>query len=75
MAGVGSRLLAHGLMLERGGRVAEARQRLETAIALGSQDASARCALARVEGSASLGSGCACAGMMEEMLFPSCKGR
>jgi Flp pilus assembly protein TadD len=67
--------LVHGLLLERGGRAAEARQRLETAIALGSQDAGARCALARVEGSASANPRCACASGMEEMLFPSCKGR
>ena len=58
--------VAHGLLLERVGRAAEARQRFETAIALGSQDAAARCAINR---------GCACASGMEEMLFPSCQGR
>jgi tetratricopeptide (TPR) repeat protein len=65
----------HGLLLERGGRAAEARQRFETAIVLGSQDAGARCALARVAGSANRDPACACASGMEEMLFPSCKGR
>ena len=40
--------LAHGLLLERAGQPAEARRRLQTAVALGSQDPSLRCALARL---------------------------
>ena len=67
--------LAHGLLLEAGGRGTEARQRLETAIVLGSQDAAARCALARVEGSASPDPRCACASGMEQLLFASCNAR
>jgi Flp pilus assembly protein TadD len=64
--------LAHGLLLEAGGRGTEARQRFETAIALGSQDAAARCALARVQGSASPDPRCACASGMEQLLFAKC---
>jgi tetratricopeptide (TPR) repeat protein len=67
--------VAHGLLLERAGRAAEARQRFETAIVLGSQDAGARCALARLKGLTNRDPGCACASEIEEMLFPSCKGR
>ena len=43
--------------------------------ALGSQDVAARCALARVEGSASPDPHCACASGMEQLLFASCNAR
>jgi tetratricopeptide (TPR) repeat protein len=67
--------LAHGLLLEAGGRGAEAKQRIETAIALGSQDPAARCAFARVDGSASPDLRCPCASGMEQLLFAPCSAR
>jgi len=43
--------LAHGLLLEASARNREAREKLRTAVALGSQDPAASCALARLSGS------------------------
>jgi tetratricopeptide (TPR) repeat protein len=63
--------VAHGLLLEKV-RPGEARQKLQTAIALGSQDAAARCALARLASGASSDPQCSCAGGLYQMLFPQC---
>ncbi len=63
--------VAHGLLLEKA-RPREASQKLQTALALGSQDAAARCALARLASGAPSGSQCACAGGLYQMLFPEC---
>jgi tetratricopeptide (TPR) repeat protein len=63
--------VAHGLLLEKV-RPREARQKIETAIALGSQDVTARCALARLASAAPSGPQCSCAGGLYEMLFPRC---
>jgi tetratricopeptide (TPR) repeat protein len=65
--------LAHGLVLEGIGRAKEARQRLETAIALDSHDMAARCGLARLAGSASPDPQCACQAKLYQLLFPSCE--
>jgi tetratricopeptide (TPR) repeat protein len=64
--------LAHGLLLERSGRPAEARQKLQTAVALGSQDPSLRCALARLAGSPNPAPECACLTGLEQLLLPGC---
>jgi tetratricopeptide (TPR) repeat protein len=64
--------LAHGLLLERTGRSRDARQKLQTASALGSQDPSLRCALARLEHIPDPGSGCACLTGLEQLLIPGC---
>ena len=64
--------LAHGLLLERSGRPGEARQRLQTAAALGSQDPSLRCALARLAHKTNPGSECTCLTGLEQLLLPGC---
>jgi tetratricopeptide (TPR) repeat protein len=64
--------LVHGLLLEGAGRKAEARQKLQTVIALNPQDLAARCALARLAVSAAPEARCACVGGLRELLFPSC---
>jgi tetratricopeptide (TPR) repeat protein len=64
--------LVHGLLLERG-QSAEARQRFQTALALGSQDLAARCALARVEQKAPPDPKCDCVKGLYEFLFPACE--
>ncbi len=63
--------LAHGLLLEKA-QPREARQQFQTALALGSQDASGRCALARLASATLPGPQCSCAGGLYEMLFPPC---
>ncbi len=63
--------LVHGLLLERG-QPREARQKLQTAMALGSHDLAVRCAVARLTPSASPDRLCACANGLYEMLFPKC---
>ena len=62
--------LAHGLLLERTGQPREARQRLQTAAALGSQDPSLRCALARLAHTPNPGSECTCRTGLEQLLLP-----
>jgi len=64
--------LAHGLLLERSGRPAEARQRLQTAVALGSQDPSLRCALERLAGPPNPAPECACLTGLEQLLVSGC---
>jgi tetratricopeptide (TPR) repeat protein len=63
--------VAHGLLLEKA-RPREAKQKFETAMALGSQDAAARCALARLGSGTASDAQCGCAGGLYEMLFPPC---
>ncbi len=62
--------LAHGLLLERTGRPREARQRLQTAAALGSQDPGLRCALARLANTPDTGPECACRTGLAQLLLP-----
>jgi len=64
--------LAHGLLLEQTGRPRDARQKLQTASALGSQDPSLRCALARLGHSPNPGSECTCLTGLEQLLIPGC---
>jgi tetratricopeptide (TPR) repeat protein len=63
--------LVHGLLLERG-QPREARQNLQTAMALGSHDLALSCAVARLTPSASLDPQCSCVSGLYEMLFPKC---
>jgi len=66
--------LAHGLLLERSARPVEARQRLQTAAALGSQDSGLRCALGRLSAAApNSDPACACHRGLEQLLFPGCQ--
>lgn len=67
--------LAHGLVLERARRPAQARQRLQTALALGSRDAAAKCALARLAREPNPTAECACHTGLEQMILPGCTGR
>ena len=64
--------VAHGLLLERSGRPKEARQKLQTAIALGSRDLAVRCALARLAASPSSDAQCGCQVALKQLLLPSC---
>ncbi len=67
--------LAHGLLLEQTGRSRDARQKFQTASALGSKDPSLRCALARLEHTAGPGPECACLKGLEQLLIPACPGQ
>lgn len=64
--------LAHGLLLERAARPSEARQRFQTAAALGSRDPGLECALARLAGEPEPAPQCACLTGLEQMIFPRC---
>jgi tetratricopeptide (TPR) repeat protein len=64
--------LVHGVLLERGARPKEARQKLEIAIALGSLDLAGRCALARLAASPSTDPRCACQAELYQLLLSSC---
>ena len=64
--------LAHGLLLELAARPSEARQRFQTAAALGSQDPSLACALARLARAPEPAPECACLTGLGQMLFPRC---
>ncbi len=64
--------LVHGLLLERAGRPRDARQRFQTAAALGSQDPSLRCALARLGSASNPGAECTCLTGLERLLIPGC---
>ncbi len=66
--------LVHGLLLELAEKPSEARQRFQTAAALGSQDPSLACAEARLAGSPEPAPECACLKGLEQMLFPRCGG-
>jgi tetratricopeptide (TPR) repeat protein len=63
--------LVHGLLLELAERPKEARQKLQTAAALGSPDRAAECGLARLSNSETPPH-CACAKGLYELLFPAC---
>jgi tetratricopeptide (TPR) repeat protein len=67
--------LVHGLLLEQTGRSRDARQKLQTAAALGSQDPSLRCALARLEQTPNPGSECTCLTGLAQLLIPGCPGQ
>jgi tetratricopeptide (TPR) repeat protein len=63
--------LVHGLLLEKS-QPRVAKQKIQTAIALGSKDPAARCTIARIESGPSSDPMCACAGGVYEILFPRC---
>jgi tetratricopeptide (TPR) repeat protein len=67
--------LAHGLLLEQSNRPAEARDKIRTAIALGSDNFAARCALARLDGATAPDPQCDCVKGLRELLFPGCAER
>jgi tetratricopeptide (TPR) repeat protein len=67
--------LAHGLLLEQSERPAEARQKIQTAIALGTDDLAARCALARLDGTDVPDPRCKCVKGIRELLLPGCTER
>jgi tetratricopeptide (TPR) repeat protein len=64
--------LVHGLVSESLGRTKDARQKLQTAAALGSKDAALTCALARLAGNATSARECTCYRGLEQLLFKSC---
>ena len=63
--------IIHGLVLESRQRASEARLKLKAALALGSRDPAARCALARLD-SAAMGPECACIAGLREVLVGNC---
>ena len=63
--------VVHGLLLEQA-QPREARQKLQTAIALGSQELAARCAVARLASSGAKDSRCSCVSGIYELWFPRC---
>lgn len=67
--------LVHGLLLERQDRRGEATRKIQTAIALGSENLVTRCALARLVGSADPGPECECVKGLYELLVPGCSKR
>lgn len=64
--------LAHGLLIEHA-RPAEARRKLQTAVALGAPDLAARCALARLAAAPAPEQDCACADTLEHWLLATCE--
>ena len=64
--------LAHGLLLEKNARPSEARQKLQIAKTLGSEDPALSCALARLASSSKTGPECACHAGLEQLLLPNC---
>lgn len=67
--------VVEGLLLERGSRPADARKRIEIALALGTQDPAAHCALARLTPSAVANPQCACQPGIYEPFFPGCEAK
>lgn len=63
--------LVHALLIERA-RPQEAREKLETALALGSRDPAAACALARLKGAPQVGD-CECWQRLEQLVAPACQ--
>jgi tetratricopeptide (TPR) repeat protein len=64
--------VAHGLLLEGMKRSAEARQKLQTAVALGAEVSATQCALARLDGQTGKKLECACATGLRDYVFPAC---
>ena len=64
--------LVHGLLLEKT-QPRVARQKIQTAIALGSQDPAAGCALARLVPGQRSDPKCSCAAGVHDLLFPACE--
>jgi predicted Zn-dependent protease len=64
--------LVHGLISEKSGRTKDAREKLQTAAALGSKHAALTCALARLGGHTAVSPDCACSTGLEQLLFNTC---
>lgn len=62
--------LAEGLLLESSSRRGLAKQKVQTAIALGAQDPAAHCALARLTKGSAADAECACRQGLDSLLFP-----
>jgi tetratricopeptide (TPR) repeat protein len=62
----------HGLFLESRKRPEESRRKLRTALALGSRDAAAHCALARLNSAPAPSGNCACLTGLEPLLIDAC---
>ena len=62
-----------GLILERESKLAEARRSIQIALALGTRDPAAQCALARMTASAPAATQCSCQPGMYEPFFAACK--
>jgi Flp pilus assembly protein TadD len=67
--------LAHGLLLEESGRLEEARGRIRTAVELGSREAAAGCAMARLEGADASRLDCRCQKGLRGLVLPDCGAR
>jgi tetratricopeptide (TPR) repeat protein len=65
--------LVHGLILDRAQRRKQAVEKLRTAVALGSQDVGAQCALARLSSSPLPSRRCACLAAFDDWVFSSCR--
>jgi tetratricopeptide (TPR) repeat protein len=63
----------HGLLLERESKPAEARRSIQIALALGTRDPAAQCALNRMAASQPSSTQCACQSGIYEMFFPKCQ--
>jgi tetratricopeptide (TPR) repeat protein len=64
--------LVHGLLLEHSQRKGEAMQKVKIAVALGSQEAAAKCAIARLTAAPGPDRQCACLAGLREFLFAKC---
>ena len=64
--------LIEGLVLERESRIEEAKRRIGIALTLGVSDNAAKCALARMSGSATHAVECSCQAEIYEAFFPVC---
>jgi tetratricopeptide (TPR) repeat protein len=64
--------LVHGLLLEHSERKGEAMQKLKIAVAFGSQEAAAKCAIARLTAAPGPDRQCACLAGLREFLFARC---
>jgi Flp pilus assembly protein TadD len=62
-----------GLILERESKLAEARRSLQIALALGTRDSAAQCALARITNSAPQATECSCQSGIYALFFAPCK--
>ncbi len=62
-----------GLLLERASKIAQAKQRIQIALALGARDPAAQCALTRMAASGPTDSACSCQTGLYEVFFPGCK--
>jgi tetratricopeptide (TPR) repeat protein len=62
-----------GLILERESKLVEARRSIQIALALGTRDSAAQCALARMTNSAPKATGCSCQSGIYAPFFAPCK--